>query len=275
MSAGTGTGTGTGTASGTGTGAPRTLTSTEFLVFYGITARGTLQQDELFRFMEGTGPQWWLPVSGMTREEFWRSHMHALVARGTTVRILSGGCRPSDKVTVNHVIRHGRRPRPNRDPEYGFVDFLEVVRDADGVVLADLTANTVWVDFGGGTPKVAAQAPDGLDCPLEELPPVDPLPVMTEPLASSTFRWTSRECDVTNDHVSFPSYVERAENAVADAGLTLPERPVWQGWYRYEFACDVRTTIRVCEVEDGLLFGFCNEDERRPRVFVRLSDAGS
>ncbi|WP_165964014.1 hypothetical protein [Actinomadura sp. KC216] len=251
------------------------LTSPEFLVFYGITGRGTLQQDELFRFMEGTGPQWWLPVSGMTREEFWRSRMHALVARSTIVRILEGGCRPSDRVTVNHVIRHGRRARPNRRPEFGFVDFLEVVRDSDGAVLADLTSHTVWVDFSSGTPKVAESPPSGLDCPLEDLPEIDPLPTLTTPVASSSFRWTPRECDVTNNHVSFPSYVERAENALADAGLALPERPVWQGWYRLEFRCDERTTVRICEEEDGgLLFGFCNEDERRARTFVRLSEAG-
>ncbi|MGI8335643.1 hypothetical protein ACRYCC_37305 [Actinomadura scrupuli] len=251
------------------------LSSAECLVFYGITGRGTLQQGELFRFMEGTGPQWWLPVSGMTREQFWTTKKHALVARSTTVRSLEAGCRPSDKVTVEHEITHGRRERPGRDPEYGFVDALRVRRDRDGAVIADLTSHSLWIDFGGGAPRVATAPPDGLDCPLEELPPVDPPPVPGEPVASMRFRWTARECDVTNDHVSFPRYAERAENALADAGIALPDRPVWQGWYRYEFVGDDRTTVVTSRDGDSIVFGFIRDEERRPRVLLRLTDAAS
>lgn len=251
------------------------LSTAECLLFYGMTGRGTLQHGELFRFMEGTGPQWWLPVSGMTREQFWTARKHALVARSTTIRILEAGCRPSDKVTVEHVIRHGRRERPKRDPEYGFVDVLRVRRERDGAVIADLTAHTVWIDLGGGAPRVAAGPPEGLDCPLEDLPEVDPLPVLGEPLTTGRLRWTVRECDVTNSHVSFPRYVERAENALADGGLPLPDRPVWQGWYRYDFGVGDETTVTVCRDGDFVLFGFVRDQERRPRVFLRLTDAGS
>jgi hypothetical protein len=255
------------------TGGTQPLTTSECLVFFGITGRGTLQHSELLRLMESTGPQWWLPVTGMTREEFWTSRRHALMVRTTAIRTLAGGCRPSDKVTVNHVISHGRRERPNRAPEYGFIDFLEVVRDTDGAVLGDLTSHTVWIDFTAGMPKVAERPPEGIDCPLADLPPTEPLPKLTEPLAQSSFRWTARECDVANDHVSFPRYLERAENALADAGLAVPERPVWRGWYRHEFRCGDATTVTVCREGDGLLFGFAPQGERRPRAFLRLGDA--
>ncbi|QXJ21425.1 hypothetical protein AGRA3207_002277 [Actinomadura graeca] len=251
------------------------LRSAEELVFYGITGRGTLQAQELFRFMERTGPQWWLPVSGTTREEFWTSTGHVLMARHTVVRVLEGGCRPSDAVTVEHAISHGRRPRPGRDPEFGFVDRLAVRRDADGLVIADLTSDTVWVDVRDGSPKVAAAPPGGLDCPFEELPPIEPYPEAGEPVATGSFRWTARETDVTNRHVSFPSYAERAENALADAGIPVPDRHVWEGWYRLGFAAGEATTATVGRAGAAFVVGFAPQDRTRPRVHVRMSGPGS
>ncbi|ROO90826.1 hypothetical protein EDD29_8565 [Actinocorallia herbida] len=253
---------------------PPLLVARDALVFFGINAQGMLKQDELFRFMESTGPQWWLPVSGMTRERFWTSRRHSLMARTSTVRILEGGCRPSEKVTVEHEITHGRRARGHRAPEYGFIDELRVRRDRDGLVVADLVSHTTWIDFGDGVPKVAAAPPEGLDCPLEELPPPAPMPTAGEGLAEGLFRWTPRECDFTNQHVSFPRYVERAENALADAGLALPARPVWQGWYRADFKAGEPTTVATSRGDDGaLVFAFSGPDDLRPRVWVRLTDS--
>lgn len=252
------------------------LRSADELTYFGITGHGTLQARELYRFMEHTGPQWWLPMSGMTREEFWRARRHALVARSTVVRIMAGGCRPSDPVSVEHAITHGRRERRGRgDAEYGFVDVLSVRRDSDGAVLADLATHTVWVDFRGGGRKVAAAPPGGLACPLEELPPLAPFPQLGGPAAVAEFTWTAREAEVTNSHVSFPSYAERAENALFDAGLPMPELPRWQGWYRLDFLTGDRTGVKVCRDGDGYLFGFCPADDHRPRVCLRLSNAGA
>jgi hypothetical protein len=251
------------------------LRAAESLIFFGVTGRGTVQQRELFRLMERTGPQWWRPAAGMTREQFWTTRQCALMARSSTIRILQSGCRPNDQVTVEHVITHGRRERPQREPEYGFVDELRVLREADGAVLADLTMNTVWVDAGENGPRIAPAPPRGLNCPLRELPAIEPLPAVAEPLATARFHWTERECDVTNRHVSFPSYVERAENALADAGLAMPERPVWQGWYRYEFVGDDWATVTASRDGGAFVLGFRRDEERRPRVVLRLADADS
>lgn len=244
------------------------------LMFYGITSRGTVQHRELFRFMEGTGPRWWPGVCGMTREEFWTSRRRVLVARSNTIRTFEAGCRPADEVVVEHVIRHGLRDRPPREPENGFVDTITVRRKSDGVVLADLTMDTVWLDFSTGRPTVATTPPDGLNCPLEELPAIAPLPALREPTSTTPFRWTVRETDVTNGHVSALSYFERAENALTDAGVTLMERPAWQAWYRQEFRGDDRTSVLLQSDGDSFVFGFVADGERRPRVYARLSDAG-
>ena len=249
---------------------PGVLTSRESLVFHGITAAGTLQPRELFRFMEKTGPQWWLPASGLPRHEFWRRAGRTLVARHTTIRILADDCHASDPVLVEHVIRHGRRNRSlGRPPEYGFVDVLRVRRESDGAELSDLTVDSVWLELAAGAPQVATTPPAGLNCPVEELPEIEPPPRLGEPVDICEYRWTWRETD-GNGHVSFPCYVERAENALADLNHPQVTRPVWQGWYRQESFADERMRLAVQRVGDGYVFGFAGADERRPRVTVRL-----
>lgn len=247
------------------------LTSAESLAFYGITAAGTLQPRELFRFMENTGPQWWVPVSGMTRQAFWSKHRIALVARRTTIRTLEGGCRPSDKVVVEHLIRHGRRARPNGPPEYGFVDIVRVRQEPEGVIVSDLTVDSVWLTFQAGTPRVVTELPAGLNCPVEELPTVDPPPRLGTADDTSGFTWTLRETDITNGHISFPSYLERAENALSDAGHPVPDRLSWQGWYRQQCLGGERMALAVRQEPGAFIFGFMGENEHRPRVLVKLA----
>ena len=41
----------------------------------------------------------------------------------------------------------------------------------DGVVLSDLCADSVWLELDAGVPRVATALPQGLDCPVEDLPP--------------------------------------------------------------------------------------------------------
>lgn len=251
------------------------LLSAESLVFYGITASGTLQARELFRFMEHTGPQWWLPVAGMTRQEFWSRHRIALVARHTTIRTLEGGCRPNDKVVVEHLIRHGTRDRPNGPPEYGFVDIVRVRRESDGVIVSDLTVDTVWLRLQDGMPQVVTAPPPGLNCPVEQLPTVPPPPSLNTADPCSGFTWTLRETDIANGHVSFPSYFERAENSLSDAGQSLPYRPVWQGWYRQQCFNGERMKLAVREDGDTFVLAFAGESEHRPRVLVTVTHGTS
>lgn len=123
-----------------------------------------------------------------------------------------------------------------RPPRYGGIDRV-VLRDPgrpDGDdVVARWTAHWLWfhaLDDGGLT-LLHEPAPGVIvaqDSALEE-PERPPRPGGAVP--GLPFRWTARETD-TNDHVFSLSYVERAENALADAGVDTAALHGWRAWYQ-------------------------------------------
>jgi hypothetical protein len=237
--------------------------------FYSVTGAGALQMKDLFTAMEHTGPQWWHTVAGIGRQEFWDRAGRTLVGRLFTILIERNDCHPDEQVEIRHEILHGHRPWRGDQREWGFADIVDVSR-VDGPRLGRLVNDTVWVELKETGPAVATTGPDGLDCPDVELPPIDRMPVLEEPKELGTFRWTVRESDI-NGHVSQVSYLDRAENALADAGvqLTVPFR--CQAWFKRPAFTLEETVALVEQVDEATTrVGFAGAGETRPRTAVEF-----
>ena len=140
-------------------------------------------------------------------------------------------------LTVDFATTLGALPGDQaRPPRYGGIDRVvlrDPARPPGQDVVARWTAHWLWfraADDGGMTllhqpaPGVIVDQDDELEAP--------PRPPVAEGAAAGLpFRWTARETD-TNDHVFSLSYLERAENALADAGVDTAALHGWRVWYQ-------------------------------------------
>ena len=111
---------------------------------------------------------------------------------------------------------------------FGGNDEIEL-SDAERVPLGWWSQRWLWFSQEHGAP-LDRPAP-GLDVDqTDELTPVPPRPdPSSDTAAEHRFRWALRETDM-NNHVTFAAYLERAENALADAQLepASPDRvSIW------------------------------------------------
>jgi len=119
----------------------------------------------------------------------------------------------------------GRRSAARR---FGGHDEIEL-SDAERVPLGWWSQHWLWFSQEQGAP-LERPAP-GLEIDqTDELPPVPTRPDPSSGTAAGRpFRWALRETDM-NNHVTFAAYVERAENALADAQLdaaSLNRASIW------------------------------------------------
>lgn len=115
-------------------------------------------------------------------------------------------------------------------PRYGGTDRFDVV-DGDDTVVAVWRQHWFWhrPETGQLLHEPAPGVPVGQDQPVE---PPPRRPRLDQPEARRWFRWTVRETDA-NRHINVLGYLERAENAIADAdGLDLDAAGDAHLWFR-------------------------------------------
>ena len=112
---------------------------------------------------------------------------------------------------------------------YGGYDEIEF-SDAERVPLAWYTQHWLWFSQEHGAP-LERPAP-GLEIDqTDELPPAPARPdASSGSAAEHRFRWALRETDM-NNHVTFAAYLERAENALADAQLDAASPDQASMWF--------------------------------------------
>ena len=145
----------------------------------------------------------------------------------------------------------GRRSEACR---FGGYDEIEL-SDAERVPLGWWSQRWLWFSQEHGAP-LDRPAP-GLEVDqTDELPPVPTRPdPSSNTAAEHGFRWALRETDM-NNHVTFAAYLERAENALADAQLdpASPDRAsIW--FSRPSFAGELMHSV-IGEDDGELLVQF-------------------
>ena len=158
------------------------------------------------------------------------------------------------------------------DPRYGGYDEIELT-DADRKPLGWWSQHWLWFSQERGAPLVRP-AP-GLEIDQsDELPLLPARPDVSAGTAPMhRFRWGLRETDM-NNHVSFSAYLERAENALADAQLnaTSPDRAsIW--FSRPSFAGELMHSL-ISDDDGAFLVQLAREPSDEPCATLRLSRAG-
>jgi hypothetical protein len=132
---------------------------------------------------------------------------------------------------------------------YGGVDSIEWSVDGEPLV----TCRHHWLWFSPATNSLLDHpAPDFAIDQSEELaePPVPPS--LDGAREVSSFRWTLRESDI-NQHVNAVAYIERAENAVADADAEDQELRQAGIWFRRPSFTGERAVARAVTRESEVI----------------------
>jgi hypothetical protein len=140
---------------------------------------------------------------------------------------------------------------------YGGYDEIEL-SGAERAALGWWSQHWLWFSREHGSP-LDRPAP-GLEIDQnDELPPA---PARPDPSSGSAaehrFRWALRETDL-NNHVTFAAYVERAENALADAQLDAASPDRVSIWFsRPSFAGELMHSM-IGEVDGAFIVQFLRE----------------
>ncbi|WP_420119776.1 hypothetical protein [Micromonospora sp.] len=210
-----------------------------------ITQRGTLKPTQLVHLLDEVSAGWWRETAGLDRWSYFERHRVRAVVRYVQaytppVRVLPGAPLDAELAVTLGVDRRGW---------YGGHDEL-TLRDADGTVVAVWTSRWTWLDAGAGarpTPRTEAPPGFGGDSPLLPELPRRPRSGGTE---TAAFTFSDRETDL-NDHVFFACYLERGENALADAGVPAGRTDTSRCWYLRPAQAGQSITPAVTETAHG------------------------
>lgn len=126
------------------------------------------------------------------------------------------------RLEIQFANEYGFVPgRDDASPRYGGRDRIEIT-DEHGTIVARWRQHWLWhrVETGELVHTPAPGVPVGQEQLLDGPPP---RPGLDQPVDRRPFRWTTRETDV-NQHINVLGYLERAENALADADGLDPDR---------------------------------------------------
>lgn len=188
-----------------------------------------LKPTAVFGLFEAVLPDTWAALAGTTRDDYFATHPARLVFSYLRVERLPARLRLDEQVSLHFTGLAGHYPGRDGAPRYGLRDHL-VISGQDGEALR-WDACVYWVRMDGGgaggfldtpAPALRADQSQALTVPPRR-PPVEGDVV-------GRFRWTPRETDF-NRHVYFGSYLERAENALADLGRDPSLPTTWELWF--------------------------------------------
>lgn len=235
----------------------------------------TLHQHRLFkpthvyRYADIPTTQWWHACIGMSHSAYYGKYRLGAVLTYLAVDIFDVAMMPQDPVTVRFKTSLGRYAfAPEKPPRYGGIDDLRLV-SGDGREAARVTSYWLWFRTPvEGKPGTIAEPPP-LFAPADRLfDPHSQAPAFAGTPAGE-FRWTRRETDL-NQHVNSLSFLERAENALADAGVTPAPTGRFEIWYQKPGFVGQRTAAFWERAEEGIRVRLANADTGQPMTVLRF-----
>ena len=140
----------------------------------------------------------------------------------------------------------------------------------NGDVMATCRHDWIWFDRRDSA-VATAPVPGVIVDQDDELtrPPRRPDTSGAEPV--STFRWTLRESDI-NRHVNVGAYVERAENAAADAAADTASLRKAALWFRRPSFSGDRMEARVLHDDASIVVDLVDATSRESCCVLQLTD---
>jgi hypothetical protein len=189
-----------------------------------------LKPSFIYRYADGVGTAWWKALVGRTHSEYFAEAHLGAVLTFLRIDIRPTPLMPQDELAIRFTTRLGRYAfLPGKPPRYGGIDDIWL-SDKAGQEAAHLQAYWLWFHHNpAGKPGTIA-APPPLFPPVERDLPPHPQAPEAHGAPAATFRWTRRETDL-NQHVNSIAFIERAENALADAQVATPAAGRTEVWY--------------------------------------------
>lgn len=204
-----------------------------------------------FGLLEEILPAIWQGLAGTSRDAYFAAHPARLVFSHLRIDLPGPRLELDEEVVLSFDGLVGAYPGRDGRPRYGLKDQFAIL-SANGEPALRWTAEVFWIHADG------PRAGRFLDRPAPGLRhgqehPLEPPPPRPDEAGTpvGTFRWTPRETDF-NRHVYFQSYLERAENTLADAGIDPAERSHWDLWFlRPAFLGDTMHVELAAGAEDS------------------------
>lgn len=242
--------------------------------FAHLSQGGLLKPTGLLDLLSPTMNDFWPAAVGSTGADYLAATGVRSLLMQLSIERAAHAVADDHDLALRMVTTLGHQPAAAGKPaRYGGVDRVEV-RSADGPdgpVHATWTAWWLWFTLGAAgiqllhepAPGVLVDQDDMLDAPL-------PVPRLDGGDVASRFRWSSRETDM-NNHVFFLSYPQRAENALADAGIDTSALHRWHAWFvRPSFLHEAMTAV-VAPDADGWMVALRNDERGEVAACVRAS----
>jgi hypothetical protein len=212
---------------------------------------GLLKPSSMFRFVAAGYAGMFPLLTESPRAEYFATHDLQPIMRHMEVAREPRGARLDAGLSVRFTARLGfTRDARSESRRFGGHDAIHLV-DAHGETLARWTQDWLW--FAPKTGALLAEPAPGLRTDQsDELPSPEAPPRSSAEAEGGRFRWTQRETDV-NRHVTASAYLERAENAVADAGLDAGGLHHADLWFRRPSLVGDLMTSSCDEHDDGTL----------------------
>lgn len=198
--------------------------------FHHLDQDHRIKPTSAFGLIDSLLPDIWRELAGVSRDTYFATHPARLVFSHLRIELTHAqlGLDQEARLAFDNFtgIYRGRDGRPR----HGLKDHFTVA-SASGETALRWTAEVFWIHADGALAgRPLEEPPPGLrHDQSRELEGPPPRPEDTgEP--AGTFRWTPRETDF-NRHVYFQSYLERAENALADACHDPAGPTVWDVWF--------------------------------------------
>lgn len=211
--------------------APRTACRAH-IPFEALTQAGALKETCLPQLLRTAGTRWWHEHLGRDWDAYLAEESVRPLVAYLRISCAATSLGAGTEANLAIEVAHGHIPdwRGN-GARFGGFDRLQVTVDGHAAPVATWVCLWYWLAFEPGTvPTFVESPPPGLLRQDPQLPRVPPRPDggSAEPVAELT--WTPRESDL-NEHVFFMSYLERGQNALADAGLpaTYETTEIWYG----------------------------------------------
>lgn len=233
--------------------------------FESVTQDARLKPSEIYRYGDSLNTVWWRNAIGKTHSDYYKETFVGAVLTHLVVTLDEGRVLPQDQATLRFQTRLGRLPGPNgKTPRYGGIDRIEIINPR-GTRAGSVESVWYWFKGAPGEKPGTMEAPPPLFPPcdrmLEAGPPPPALHPVDQPAVANRFTWTDRETDL-NRHVNSVAFVERIENALADADPEGPRPKAFELWYHKPGFRGQRMETCLSPREGGTL------------VLIRGADAG-
>lgn len=222
-------------------------TETGQVGFGDIGQDGLLRASTLIRLVQAGYAGMFPRFMGGTRAGYFDTHGLQPIASYMAIEREPRPATLDDVLEIRFGVRLGCALGRAGDPRFGGHDGVEVV-DSQGNPLGRWVQQWLWTASRSG--ELLHEPAPGFDIDQAEQLPATPLrPSPPSSSVTGSFRWTLRETDI-NNHVSASAYLERAENALADAIVdSAPLHHISMWFRRPSFVGDLMASS-VEELED-------------------------